>query len=65
MPSHVSNFKCDLFANDTVLSLSVKSVFDLKKVNPELINIDNWLKCSKLSLNYSRTQYADKKNKKS
>jgi len=47
---HVSKFKTTLFADDTVLSFSAKSVIDLKKkVSEELNNIDNWLKHNKLS----------------
>jgi len=56
--THVSKFKTTLFADDTVLSFSAKSVIDLKKkVNEELNNIDNWLKHNKLSLNYNKTYY--------
>jgi len=56
--THVSKFKTYLFADDTVLSFSAKSVTDLKKkVNEELNNIDNWLKHNKLSLNCNKTQY--------
>ena len=54
--THVSKIKTILFADDTVLSFSAKSVIDLKKrVNEELNNIDNWLKHNKLSLNYNKT----------
>jgi len=46
--THVSKFKTTLFADDTVLSFSAKSVIDLKKrVNEELNSIDNWLKHNK------------------
>jgi len=56
--THVSKFKTTVFADDTVLSFSAKSVIDLKiKVNEELNNIDNWLKHNKLSLNYNKTHY--------
>ena len=53
-----SNFKTIIFADDTVLSLSVNSMHELTtKMNQELENVDNWLKHNKLSLNYSKTQY--------
>jgi len=56
--THVSKIKTTLFADDTVLSFSAKSVIDLKKkVNEELNNIDNWLKHNKLSLNYNKTHF--------
>ena len=43
--THVSKFKTTLFADDTVLSFSAKSVIDLKKKgNKKLHNIDNCLK---------------------
>jgi len=46
--THVSKFKTTLFADDTFLSFSAKSVIDLKKrVNEELNSIDNWLKHNK------------------
>jgi len=39
--THVSIFKTTLFADDTVLSFSAKSVIDLKKkVDEELNNFD-------------------------
>jgi len=53
-----SNFKTIIFADDTVLSLSMNSMHELTtKMNQELENVDNWLKHNKLSLNYSKTQY--------
>jgi len=56
--THVSKFKTTLFADDTVLPFSAKSVIDLKKkVNEELNNIDDWLKHNKLSPNYNKTHY--------
>jgi len=56
--THVSKFKTTLFADDTVLSFSAKSIIDLKKkVNKELNNIDNWLKHNKVSINYNKTHY--------
>ena len=43
---------------NTVLSLSANSMHELTtKINQELESVDNWLKCNKLSLNYSKTQY--------
>jgi len=47
--SLVSNFKTILFADDTVLSLSVNSMHELTtKINQELESgVDNWLKYNK------------------
>ena len=61
----VSNFKTILFADDTVLSLSANSMYELTiKINQELeYGLDDWLKYNKWSLNYSKTQiYKTKKN---
>ena len=45
-----------LFADDTNLFLSHKNVNDLEKIlNDELIKIDIWFKCNKLSLNIKKT----------
>jgi len=45
----VSNFKTILFADDTVLSLSVNSMYELTiKINQELeCGLDDWLKYNK------------------
>ena len=52
----VSKFSTTLFADDTYLALSDKSLVSLEtKVNTQLQNIDIWLKRNKLSLNYSKT----------
>jgi len=41
----VSNFKTILFADDTVLSLSANSMYELTiKINQEFESVDNWLK---------------------
>ena len=54
----VSEFSTTLFADDTYLALSDKSLVSLEtKVNTQLQNIDIWLRRNKLSLNYSKTTY--------
>ena len=56
--SKVSEFSTTLFADDTHLALSDKSLVSLEtKVNTQLQNIDIWLRRNKLSLNYSKTTY--------
>lgn len=53
-----SEFETRLFADDTALFLSDKDLKSLnKKVNTELIKIEQWLNSNKLSLNYSKTNY--------
>ena len=48
-----SLFDTTLFADDTSLTLSDKSLVNLEiRVNNELKQIDTWLKNNKLSLNY-------------
>lgn len=47
-----------LFADDTSLFLSHKNLDSLQKlVNQELINVDKWFKCNKLSLNINKTKF--------
>ena len=61
----VSNFKINLFADDSCLSLSNKSAVNLEKnVNNELNKIDLWLKTNKLSLNIEKTSYIIFTNRK-
>ena len=51
-----SSFRVRLFADDTALIMSDKSMETLNiKVNNELIKITNWLNNNKLSLDYTKT----------
>ena len=53
-----------LFADDTTLHLSNKNLNDLQhEMNKELNKIDLWMKCNKLSVNYSKTSYMIISNK--
>ena len=57
-PPLASQFKTTLFADDTYLTISDKYVANLElRVNNELLCIDHWLKCDKLSLNCSKSCY--------
>ena len=52
----VSQFDTTLFADDTYLTLSDKSLSGLElKANNELRKIDTWMRSNKLSLNYSKS----------
>ena len=54
-----------LFADDTTLQLSSKSLQDLYDLeNFELSKIEDWFKANKLTLNASKTKYILFKNKK-
>ena len=54
----VSQFDTTLFADDTYLTLSGKSLSGLElKANNELRKIDSWMRSHKLSLNYSKSCY--------
>ena len=54
----VSQFDTTLFAGDTYLTLSDKSLCGLElKANNELRKIDTWMRSNKLSLNYSKSCY--------
>ena len=60
-----SKFFTILFALDTTLQLSSKSLHDLYDLaNFELSKIEDWFKANKLTLNASKTKYILFKNKK-
>ena len=51
-------FKLDLFADDTTVYLSSKKLTYLyTTMNNELLNLTDWLRANKLSLNISKTNY--------
>ena len=53
------------FADDTTVFASVSDVNNVHAtVNRELIEVDNWLKTNKLSLNVSKTSYMIISNQK-
>jgi len=53
-----SAFNSTLFADDTVLSISSGNCIELQKlVNTELQKVGEWMRFTKLSLNYSKTSY--------
>ena len=57
LPS-ATNFHSRLYANDTALFMFDKNLYTLnKRVNDELVNIDNWLKSNKLTPNYTKTKF--------
>ena len=46
-----------MFADDTIITLSAKTLTDLKQaLTPEPSNLSCWLKASKLSLNVAKTE---------
>ncbi|KAG1652362.1 RNA-directed DNA polymerase from mobile element jockey [Nymphon striatum] len=58
-----------LYADDTTLSINIESILSKKNysenetkvnalINMELENIDNWLKCNKLSLNVAKKMFS-------
>jgi len=53
-----SNLTPTLFANDTLLTIACANSANLQDgVNNELQKVDEWMRYSKLSLNYSKTTY--------
>ena len=53
-----TNFKVNLFTDDTNLIMSGSDVKQLKMdINNELANVDNWMRKNKLSINFSKTEY--------
>jgi len=57
-PNSVPGGKIKLFADDTNLFVSAKTMNELEsKANSFLLNLDNWLKANKLHLNIDKTCY--------
>ena len=46
-----------MFADDTNISVTAKTLTELKlEINPELSNLNRWLKANKLSLNVAKAE---------
>ena len=53
-----SNSTINLFADDTNLTLSHSNVSTLQQnINDELVNVSNWFKVNKLSINFNKTEF--------
>ena len=53
-----SNSTIHRFADDTNLTLSCSKVSTLQKnINNELVNVSNWFKLNKLSINFNKTKF--------
>ena len=53
-----SNSTIHLFADDTNLTLSHSNVSTLQQnINDELVNVSNWFKVKKLSINFNKTEF--------
>ena len=53
-----SNSTIHLFADDTNLTLSHSDVSTLQQnINDELVNVSNWFKVNKLSINFNKTEF--------
>ena len=58
LPCCVENGYITMYADDTSLSNSVKTCEDVKeKVIPNMLQISDWLKANKLSLNAIKTEF--------
>ena len=58
LPDCLDNTRPRLFADDTNLTASGKSLNDIEiAVNPYLENLRNWLMANKLSLNVAKTEF--------
>jgi hypothetical protein len=58
LPNCVENSNIRMFADDTTLTASGKSIQQFEsKINCDLINIKEWLLANKLSLNLTKTEY--------
>ena len=57
LPNSLQNAVPRMFADDTNLTLSVKTLTEIKlALAPELNNLSCWLKANKLSLNVAKTE---------
>ena len=57
LPSCLQNFSSRMFAYDTNISLTSKTLTELKlEINPKLSNLNRWPKANKLSLNVAKTE---------
>ena len=57
LPNCLQNASSRMFADDTNISLTAKTLTELKlEINPELSNLNRWLKANKLSLNVAKTE---------
>ena len=59
LPNSLPEEKIKLFADDTNLFVSAKTIKELEsKANLHLLSLDNWLKANKLHLNIDKTCYS-------
>ena len=57
LPNCLQNASSRMFADDTNIRLTAKTLTELKlEINPELSNLNRWLKANKLSLNVAKTE---------
>jgi len=58
LPNCLLNASPRMFADDTNITLSARNLTDFKSdINPELSNLNCWLKANKLSLNIAKTEF--------
>ena len=58
LPNVLNTTKCILFADDTTIYLSSDKIETMYQImNDELLNLTDWFKANKLSLNVSKTNY--------
>jgi hypothetical protein len=58
LPKLVSHSKVSMYADDTALYYASSSVDDIVKcMNEDLVSVNNWLKCNKLSLNVDKSEF--------
>ena len=58
LPNAVKSTDICMYADDTSMSSTIKNTSDLEtKIIPEFLNICNWLKSNKLTLNALQTEF--------
>jgi hypothetical protein len=58
LPNCLKHTRCNMFADDTQINTSSNNIDSIANIlNEDLINVSDWMKANKLSLNASKTEY--------
>ena len=58
LPNCLKHTRCNMFADDTQIDTSSNNIDSIANIlNEDLINVSDWMKANKLSLNASKTEY--------
>ncbi len=58
LPNCLKHTRCNMFTDDTQINTSSNNIDSIANIlNEDLINVSDWMKANKLSLNASKTEY--------